>query len=80
MSEEYSVGYSEGYQAGWNAAMDATPPRQPAPYVASPRVPLTQQQVIDGFCKTPHETQYVANFEAGVRFAEAAHGITKGQS
>ena len=51
----------------------ATPPAQPAP------VPLTQQQVVDGFCKTPHQTQYVAVFDAGVRFAEAAHGITKGQ-
>jgi hypothetical protein len=49
-----------------------TPPAAP--------VPLTQQQVVDGFCKTPHQTQYVAVFDAGVRFAEAAHGITeKGQ-
>jgi hypothetical protein len=53
---------------------------QPAPNVASPRVPLTQQQVVDGFCKTPHQTQYVAVFDAGVRFAENHHGITeKGQ-
>jgi hypothetical protein len=49
------------------------PPAQTAP------VPLTQQQVVDGFCKTPHQTQYVAIFDAGVRFAEAAHGIPKGQ-
>jgi hypothetical protein len=49
---------------------------QPA---AQPAVPLTQKQVVDGFCKTPHQTQYVAVFDAGVRFAEAAHGITKGQ-
>jgi hypothetical protein len=46
---------------------------QPAP------VPLTQQQVVDGFCKTLHQTQYVAVFDAGVRFAENQHGITKGQ-
>jgi hypothetical protein len=73
----YSNGMTEGYEAGKAyAAMQkaiATPPAQPAP------VPLTQQQVVDGFCKTPHQTQYVAVFDAGVRFAEAAHGITKGQ-
>ena len=45
-----------------------TPPAAP--------VPLTQRQVIDGFCKTPNQVQYVAFFDAGVRFAEAAHGIT----
>ncbi len=38
-------------------------------------VPLTQEQVVEGFCKTPHQVQYVAVFDAGVRFAEAAHGI-----
>ena len=39
------------------------------------RKPLTQRQVVEGFCKTPHQVQSVAVFDAGVRFAEAAHGI-----
>ena len=45
------------------------------PPAAQQRKPLTQRQVVDGFCKTPHQVQYVAVFDAGVRFAEAAHGI-----
>jgi hypothetical protein len=48
---------------------DTTPP--------APAQPLTQQEVVDGFCKLPHEVQFVSVFNAGVRFAEAAHGITK---
>lgn len=40
--------------------------------------PLTQQEVVDGFCKTPHQVQYIAVFDAGVRFAERAHGIGGG--
>jgi hypothetical protein len=43
--------------------------------LAAKLVPLTQEQVVEGFCKTPHQVQYVAVFDAGVRFAEAAHGI-----
>lgn len=43
--------------------------------LAQPAKPLTQREVIDGFCKLPHEVQYVKVFEAGVRFAEAAHNI-----
>ena len=37
--------------------------------------PLTQQQVVDGFCSTPYDVQYVSTFNAGVRFAEQAHGV-----
>jgi hypothetical protein len=48
-------------------------PAQPAP------VPLTDEQIVDTFCKAPRQTQYVAWFAAGVRYAEAHHGITKGQ-
>lgn len=46
-------------------------------YTKSPqqRKPLTQQEVIDGFCKLPHDVQYVSVFNAGVRFAEAEHGV-----
>lgn len=63
-------------QKGWDmervallSKIRGTPP-QPAK-----RKPLTQQEVVDGFCKTPHQVQYVAVFDAGVRFAERAHGI-----
>jgi hypothetical protein len=57
------------------------PAAQQAPYVASPRVPLTDEQIVDNFSKATYETQHFANFEAGVRFAENYHGITeKGQS
>jgi hypothetical protein len=42
---------------------------QPAP------VPLMDEQIVDTFCKAPHQTQYVAWFAAGVRYAEAHHGI-----
>ena len=38
--------------------------------------PLTQQEVVDAFCVTPHQVQYVSVFDAGVRFAEKHHGIT----
>ncbi len=49
-------------------------------HLAAPpaRKPLPQVDVIAGFCETPHENQYVAVFEAGVRFAERAHGIGGG--
>jgi hypothetical protein len=40
------------------------------------RQPLTQTEVVEGFCKTPHSVQYVSVFDAGVRFAERKHGIT----
>ncbi len=51
-----------------------------APLFAAPpaRKPLTQREVVAGFCETPHQTQYVGVFEAGVRFAERAHGIGGG--
>jgi hypothetical protein len=38
-------------------------------------VGLTDDVIVEAFCKAPHQTQYVAWFAAGVRFAEAAHGI-----
>lgn len=37
--------------------------------------PLSQSEVVDGFCKQPHDVQYVSVFNAGVRFAEKQHGI-----
>ncbi len=77
----YAVGYSNGMTEGYGAGKAAA---QSAPYVATPlaaqpAVPLTRQQVIEGFCKTPHQTKYASAFDSGVQFAEAAHGITKGQ-
>ena len=42
---------------------------------AQPAMPLTDDVIVEAFCKAPHQTQYVAWFAAGVRFAEAAHGI-----
>jgi hypothetical protein len=44
------------------------------------RQPLTQTEVVEGFCNTPHDVQFVSVFEKGVRFAEAAHGIGKGEA
>ena len=38
--------------------------------------PIPERDVVDAFCKEPHRTQYVSVFFAGVRFAEAHHGIT----
>jgi hypothetical protein len=39
------------------------------------RKPLTDEEIVETFCKAPHQTQHVAWFAAGVRYAEAAHGI-----
>jgi hypothetical protein len=39
------------------------------------RKPLTDEQIVDTFCKAPHQNQHIAWFAAGVRYAEAAHGI-----
>ena len=36
---------------------------------------LNTEEILDDFCKQPHNTQYVKVFEAGVRFAEKHHGI-----
>lgn len=50
------------------------------PQPAQPNEPLTDEQIVDTFCKAPHQTQYVAWFAAGVRYAEAAHRIGKGEA
>jgi hypothetical protein len=39
------------------------------------RVPMTQLEVVEAFCKLPHDVQYVSVFDAGIRAAEAFHGI-----
>jgi predicted secreted Zn-dependent protease len=49
-------------------------------YTAPPvREPLTPDEALDAFCKTPGIRQHVQAFVAGVRFAERHHGITKGE-
>ena len=40
------------------------------------RVPLTDDKILDAYCKAPDMRQYITAFKAGARFAEAAHGIT----
>ena len=40
------------------------------------RVPLTDDAILDAYCKAPDMRQYITAFKAGARFAEAAHGIT----
>lgn len=45
------------------------------PVVSAQRVPLTEDQLIDAYCKTLGLHQFVSAFVAGARFAEAAHGI-----
>ncbi len=39
------------------------------------RKPLSQDDLLDAFCKTPGVHQFVEAFVAGARFAEAQHGI-----
>lgn len=39
------------------------------------RVPMTQPEAVEAFCKLPHDVQYVSVFEKGIRAAEAFHGI-----
>ena len=46
---------------------------------SAPTVALTQRQVLDEFYVLPPSIDSVTSFEAGVRFAERAHGITEGK-
>ena len=41
------------------------------------REPLTHDEALDAFCRTPGIYQFVQAFMSGVRFAEQAHGITQ---
>lgn len=38
---------------------------------------LTEDDLIEAFCSTPHSQQFVSVFIAGARFAERHHGIRK---
>lgn len=42
---------------------------------APQRAPLTDEQIIDGYCRQPHADQFVQAFLRGARFAEHTHGI-----
>lgn len=58
-------------QAIWN--------RRPASLLAesgAAREPLTDAEIVDAYCVTPTPHQFVEAFKAGVRHAEATHGIT----
>lgn len=59
--------YSEQHYEGEDGQPLYTHPPQ--------RKPLTDEQIAETFCKAPHQTQHVAWFAAGVRYAEAVHGI-----
>lgn len=47
---------------------------------ASKRVPLTDEQVVEGYCNCKSVHQFVQAFEQGIRFAEKHHGITGEQT
>ena len=74
---------AQGATTGWKLFGQLTPKEQ-AYWVAKAafeqaapqqRKPLTDEQIVDTFCKAPHHNQLIAWFAAGVRYAEAAHGI-----
>ena len=56
----------DAYDEGTLYPLYTTPPQ---------RKPLTDEEIVETFCKAPHQTQHVAWFAAGVRYAEATHGI-----
>lgn len=58
----------------WVAFVDATDNKHMS-HPQPKREPLTQAQVVDGFCSTPHAVQCVGAFSDGVRYSERAHGI-----
>jgi len=39
------------------------------------RKPLTDEEILNEYCSTPNIHQFISAFTAGVRYAEAAHGI-----
>ena len=41
------------------------------------RKPMTEVELMDGYCKTKQFQQFVQAFFAGARFAESFHGIKK---
>ena len=62
----------------WSATDSNEWPVQYAMQKAQPTpVPITDAQIVDTYCKAPHQNQHVAWFAAGVRYAEAHHNIRK---
>jgi hypothetical protein len=53
-------------------------PLYTTPQPPAPAQPLTDEQILEAFCAMPNVHQFFSAYKAGVRFAEAAHGITKG--
>ena len=64
---------------GWKKPTEKVVNLQPLYTTPPQRKPLTDEEIVETFCKAPHQTQHVAWFAAGVRYAEAAHGI-KGEA
>lgn len=58
----------------------ANEPCYTTPQPPAQRKPLTDEQILDAYCKTPGIFQFVSAFKAGARYAESAHGITKGNT
>lgn len=50
-----------------HASLYTTPPQ---------RKPLTDEEILNEYCSTPNIHQFISAFTAGVRYAEAAYGIT----
>lgn len=73
MGKGEPVAYSVGNTLKWHEGKGMTN----AQLYAAPKAlaPLTQPEVVEAFCNTRHNTQYVSVFDAGVRFAERHHGI-----
>jgi hypothetical protein len=44
------------------------------------RVPLSDEQIVESFCRWPSIRHHVEAFKAGVQFAEQAHGIKGGRN
>lgn len=61
-----TIAYLHGFAKGKYAASAHPAPQQK---------PLTDEQIVDAYCKERGMRQYVEAYVAGARFAEAAHNI-----
>ena len=59
----------------WSGGYPELRPRKHHDTHPPQRKPLTDEQIAETFCKAPRQTQNAAWFAAGVRYAEAVHGI-----
>ena len=79
-AKDEPVAWIEHHKGGDNLVWDDPSWKRTPLYTTPPqRKPLTDEEIVETFCKAPHQTQHVAWFAAGVRYAEAAHGI-KGEA